>query len=79
MRDVAGDPLGAGVRYAGSVSGLDEDCPHPGVSSAPDVACFVANQERPAQIDVMIALRLEIMLGPGLRRIEFDEGKSGEW
>jgi hypothetical protein len=59
MGDISRDPIGPGIRFTGSVSGLDEDCPDAGIAAAPNVAGFVAHQERAAQLKVMIALRFE--------------------
>src|ERR1043166_3168499 len=65
VSDVARDPIGAAIVFAGSVTGLDEDRANPGVLSATDVAGLVPNEKRSSQIQMVLALRLENHAGAG--------------
>src|SRR4030088_2905197 len=77
MRDIAGGPIGTGVRLVCPVSGLHEDRSHARVPSAADIARLISDQERAAQIETMIALRFEDHARPGLASDRIARGQIG--
>src|SRR5947207_7243861 len=57
--DVTRDPIGSAIVLAGAIASLDENRSNTGILPASNIAGFVPDKKRAAQIQPMIALRFK--------------------